>query len=190
MWTAPDHPHAGAGQAGNQSRGLWVVQNRHVARTYQRPQLDRDVAERLFVGLARRVVQGTGVSARTVQRVMETLRDPEEFRRAIDHHPANVHPGTPRVGHQRSQHFRDATPACGGVDVPDGHARDPRSGAVELAGFVVADQVTESQRREGCDRNLSNPAHRVPHVGRAHAGKPTSRSPDSPYFTVSTGQEA
>ena len=87
---APDHVGAGSNQAGCQARRLGVVEQHDVAGPHPRTDLGGIVPERLLVDLALGLAEIRSVPGRTVEGVVQPLRDLEELLVPFDHDPAGV----------------------------------------------------------------------------------------------------
>ena len=117
--TAPNDPHSVTDQVRDQTGGLWIMQDGNVPRPDQRDQLAGVVVDHLLVHLTCLRIQIGPVTPLAVKRMVDTLGDAEEFRRATDHQPGRIHAQTPSVGQQAMEHLGHATPRGRAVDVPD-----------------------------------------------------------------------
>ena len=113
----------------DQPRGLGVVQQNQVTGLHELAQPGEVALEHRLVESALPVCQRAAVALRAVQQVVEALGEPEEVRARVQDQPPGVHPGTPGVGEQGLQHLGHAATGGGGIDVPDGAARQQAAAA-------------------------------------------------------------
>ena len=125
---APDGGRSGRAQRGDQARRLRVVDDHDVTRAHALGERGQVVGQYLLVDGAGGVVERSTVSDGAVQSVVDALGNGEEIGRALDHHPADVNAGAPRVGDQRFEQLRDAAAASGRVHVPDDPAGQKLAG--------------------------------------------------------------
>jgi hypothetical protein len=92
------------------------VQQHHVARVHQPPELPEGLRQCLLVHLPVGVAEGVVVAGLPVQQVVDALGDLEEAVVAVEHHPARVDAGAVQVAEQEVQHLGDAAALLGGVD--------------------------------------------------------------------------
>ena len=107
----------------DETGGLRVVDVDHVAGLDELDELGGGLGQRRFVDLALGGPQRAAVAVGLVQVVVDPLCHPEELRVAGDGQPADVDTGTARIGEQRMEQLRHASPAGCRVDVPDHPAR-------------------------------------------------------------------
>ena len=120
---APDHAESGGAHRGHKPRGLRVMEDHHIARPDQRPQLERVGLQGGAVRLPSPPAEADAVARIAVEHVVDALGDREELvgpRRRGDHGPANVGARAASVRHQRAEHLRHAAAGGGRVHVPDG----------------------------------------------------------------------
>ena len=154
----PDHVRTSGDELGRESDRLWVVQHDDVAPLHEG--LDRP-----SFALQRRVVDGAllrperaAVTRAAVQAVVDALRDLEERRVALDHHPSRVDPGRHHVSEQGVQQLGHAAALGGGVHVPPRAALEAGGGIGERPAIaeqvVVLDQLGEAVGVLRRDRHL------------------------------------
>ncbi len=135
------------------------MQEQDVAGLHERAQLLAVGTEDRFVVSALGRAERSTVAGRAVEVVVDALRDLEEPRVALDHHPPGVDADPPRVREQRLEHLGHAPTGCGRVHVDDGAAVQqltchPR-GRVERGHPLGADHGLEACRVESADVDLA-----------------------------------
>jgi hypothetical protein len=142
-------------QQWNEPCCLRVVQDDDVVVSQSLRKARRVDAEHRFVVVARLRIERAAVTRRSVQVIVNSFGDGEEFGVALDHYPTRVDSRAARVREQRLQHLCDAAAGGGGVDVPDGATGKGWGCASERVtsarGLLRRKQRNQPLRREAAD---------------------------------------
>ena len=161
---APDHERAVAPSGIDQPRGLRVVQDHDVPRTYERGKLCRVGSKRPLIDCALTVGQLAAVAIDAVQMIVDSLRDAEEVGACRDHHPTGVDPTIAGVTEQRAEQLDDAAASGGRVDVPDHTPLQSSRGGFdqfqEVLVFGRRDHRLEPMRIDWRNRDVFELCHR------------------------------
>ena len=152
----PDHPGSGFGKRRGHAGCLWIVEENHVA-------LPDPTHHAFGVGGGDlRVVGGlvrpelTGVPGRSVETVVDPLRDGEELGVGIHYEPTDVDIGVQRVADQHLEHLCHAAARSRRAHIPNRlprqQATGPKCRLPEFPKALRADKRFET--REGANGHL------------------------------------
>ena len=146
---SPDDAGARRLERRDESGRLRVVQDHDIAGAHARHQLGRIACHGRPIGLLFGGTERLPIAGIAVQEVVQPFGDAEEALIAADDEPTRVDAGTPGIGDQRAEHFRDAAADRGGIDVP----HDPSSQEIAATGDAVVERLDVLAIEQGTDRS-------------------------------------